>query len=194
MTVDAYSAGASILVCRTLCMPVRADSAWPASSPPPDDPCSNDADLPPFYGTPIYASRASLRRAPPSPLDDLEGLLYSLVSMTAPAGRDGRQTPHWLPYEVRQPGARAAGPSGSACLHVQHQADANRLLGLVAPCNGQCNLPSHKTNCVQTVRTVEVNGPWTARVMAIWATRKEAGWQMAVEQVGLQSTWLLLAL
>lgn len=54
-------------------------------------------DPPRFYGTPLFASIASLRGGLPCPADDVEALLYSLLSMGAPPNYGGRAV---LPFEV----------------------------------------------------------------------------------------------
>lgn len=54
-------------------------------------------DPPRFYGTPLFASIASLRGGLPCPADDVEALLYSLLSMGAPPDYGGRAA---LPFEV----------------------------------------------------------------------------------------------
>jgi hypothetical protein len=56
---------------------------------------------PGFYGTPLFAACAALRGALPCPRDDCEGLLYSLLSMAAPRGGNGRRPRNTLPFEVR---------------------------------------------------------------------------------------------
>jgi hypothetical protein len=73
----------------------------PSAGGPPEG-----AAAPAFYGTPLYASRASLRGGAPSPADDAESLLYTLLSLGAPLGPDGRRLPDWLPFTARG-GARA---------------------------------------------------------------------------------------
>ena len=58
------------------------------------------ADPPSFYGTPLFASCAALRGGLPCPRDDVEGLLYTLLAVSAPPKLDGRRPRNSLPFEV----------------------------------------------------------------------------------------------
>lgn len=89
------------------------------------------ATQPCFYGTPLFASCAALRGALPCPRDDVEGLLYSLLSMAAspPPGGNGASTGRAngrrhsrLPFEV----VRGAEADGGRWSHAAMDAWAAR--------------------------------------------------------------------
>lgn len=80
--------------------PLTPNPNWP---PTPDQLSTSEMHKdkkPYFYGTPLYASCGALRGGLPCPRDDVEGLLYTLLTMVAPLNTDGRHVKNSLPFDV----------------------------------------------------------------------------------------------
>jgi hypothetical protein len=147
--------------------PAPTPGPFPAGCRPPP----TAALPPPRTAAPLYASCATLRGALPCPRDDVEGLLYSLLAMGAPPDPSGRPIRNRLPFTV---GVCARGIS------CTHQSPA-----------GGCHARKNARRLVETLaHTPQVvmgseaeGGPWSQRIMKVWADRKEAGWREAVAKV-----------
>ena len=147
-----------------------------------------------FYGTPLYASRSSLRGGVPSPADDAESLLYALLSMGAPLDGDGKQYENWLPFDVRAPRSIAWGRV--ACWRARWRAHVEgRSIGASAGRWHEGEGPLHWTSDHlrappptplvrrQVVFGDEAKHHWSDATLATWARRKDEGWQLAAAKV-----------